>query len=42
MMKLTLEDTINLINKLLIPIVNALKNDEEFNKYWDSSTLTWK
>ena len=42
MMELSLEDTINLINKLLIPIVNALTNDEEFNKYWDSSTLTWK
>ena len=42
MMGLSLEDTINLINKLLIPIVNALPNDEEFNKYWDSSTLTWK
>ena len=42
MMELSLKDTINLINKLLIPIVNALPNDEEFNKYWDSSTLTWK
>ena len=42
MMELSLEDTINLISKLLIPIVNALTNDEEFNKYWDSSTLTWK
>ena len=42
MMELSLKDTINLINKLLIPIVNALTNDEEFNKYWDSSTLTWK
>ena len=42
MMELSLKDTINLINKLLMPIVNALPNDEEFNKYWDSSTLTWK
>ena len=42
MMELSLEDTINLINKLMIPIVNALTNDEEFNKYWDSLTLTWK
>ena len=42
MMDLSFENTINLINKLLIPIVNALTNDEEFNKYWDSSTLTWK
>ena len=42
MMELSLKDTINLISKLLIPIVNALTNDEEFNKYWDSSTLTWK
>ena len=42
MMELSLEDTINLINKLMIPIVNALTNDKEFNKYWDSSTLTWK
>ena len=42
MMELSLEDTINLISKLLIPIVNALTNDEEFNKYWDSSKLTWK
>ena len=42
MMELSLKDTINLINKLLMPIVNALPNDEEFNKYWDSLTLTWK
>ena len=42
MMELSLENTINLINKLLIPIVNAITNDEGFNKKWDSSTLTWK
>ena len=35
------EDTIEHIKKLLIPIVEAIENDEEFNLKWDKDKKEW-
>ena len=42
MIDLSLKDTIDLINKLLMPIVNAIINNEKFNKKWNCQSLCWK
>ena len=42
MINISLEDTINVINNLLKPIVEVIKSNQVFSKLWNHGSLKWK
>ncbi len=42
MINISLEDTINLIRVLLEPIVEVIKNNQDFSKKWNHISLNWE
>lgn len=42
MINISLEDTINVINNLLKPIVEVIKSNQIFSKLWNHVSLKWK
>lgn len=42
MINISLEDTINVINNLLKPIVGVIKSNQVFSKLWNHVSLKWK
>lgn len=42
MIKISLKETIDLIGNLLIPVVDAIKLNNDFHKLWNHSTLKWE
>lgn len=40
-MKIGLKDTMLVIMELLIPIVNAIRNNEEFHGEWMKDEMKW-
>lgn len=42
MEKISFEDVIGLLKDLLMPIVDAIQSDADFNKEWSYEEKTWK
>ncbi|MDD6169506.1 MAG: hypothetical protein PUB46_05440 [Lachnospiraceae bacterium] len=41
MIKVEFEETMQLLQELLLPIVNAIQNEKSFEQTWNKETKSW-
>lgn len=41
MLKIDLQETLNVVKNLLMPVVHAIENNQEFHGEWKKDDLEW-